>query len=120
MKSKLEEIKSRCEAATKGEWTHGYKDGSGKVGEDDEGGHILGGNYQYLIVRGGREDYLKYGVLAEKDAEFIAHARQDLPWAVGKLEEARGLFNKVLERGVCAIYPRRKLEPEIRKFLEEK
>lgn len=79
---KLKEIGQRCEAATEGPWY---------VGEDYYGGvsvrtkptpatNIDGANA--ILENTGRS----IGDIAKEDAEFIAHARQDIPVLLAEIE----------------------------------
>lgn len=59
---------------TKGQWKHGFSDGSGKAGGDFGGGYILAENDR-VVVHGGLDDWNKpVGVITEDDAHLIAAA----------------------------------------------
>lgn len=84
-------IKARLEKTTPGPWQHGYADESGRA--SDEGGATLvrAVDDDATIVRGGSDDYtVNYGVLNEGDAEFIAHAREDVPALLDRIEVLEG------------------------------
>jgi len=73
--------KKRCEAATGGPWlvTDRNEAGDRYVGPAEE--------YVAIVVR----DALAR-LMTDANAEFIAHARTDLPAALEALEEAKGLI----------------------------
>ena len=76
-RKRLEEIKTRCEAATEGPWVlfdNGFK--SGVAAKDDDFPSICGGPLY--------EGYMSIG---HPDTIFISHARADIPWLLAKLEE---------------------------------
>lgn len=73
MDDRLKEIKARCEAATPGPWEVGYSS--------------LGG-MTVVNVRGSEFPCWKTQIYKD-DAEFIAHARQDVPWLVAEVERLR-------------------------------
>ena len=75
--SRLDEIKARCAAATEGPWVRDMHspDMSGRSG---------------WYIRGPRKLGLRSMVLNSRmlpgDAEFIEHAREDVPWLVDQVE----------------------------------
>lgn len=80
----LEAIKARADAATEGPWH----------GEHDEYGCVQQGNYGWVTPGPGPE----YDVDSEQgkaDAEFVAHARTDIPLLLAELAEAE----RHIERG---------------------
>ena len=100
-KVKLETIKAREKAATPGPWTKSNCDSlSGDrlrkppFGEPD-GWDIEAPCMEVVdheevpgfkeIVMGGWDGH-RYGVLESADSEFIAHAREDIPWLVSEVE----------------------------------
>ena len=92
----LPAIKKLCEAAMEGEWIVKGPSPGIDVGFDDGG--------DYAVVADGHiiaEAFHKVGVgvdvNAEANAEFIAHARSDLPAALEALEEAQGKLRAVRE-----------------------
>jgi hypothetical protein len=88
----LDIIQARADAATEGPWAWeatGEKDNSWAVGliQDDDGEPIEGENEpgDNIVIEGICE-----GIDAHiPDAEFIAHARQDVPALVAELRAAR-------------------------------
>lgn len=80
-KEYLEEVRRRCEAATPGPWIS-YVEGRDHTSGDS------------VIVRGpeGSEEdlYVIGGTAADQD--FIAHARQDIPLLLKKIERLQSLL----------------------------
>ncbi len=76
--SRLEEIKERVKKATKGPWESSENLGDHSVQGPD--GPVAAVTYAYA------EGPIS---LDECDAEFIAHARDDIPWLLEHLKEAR-------------------------------
>ena len=85
MSSRLDEIKARAEAATKGPWSDSAGDGYGPFLAINSAGATVA-----------RCDYGPYE--GSRDAEFVAHARSDVPALVAAVEE-------VLELHKPAIWP---------------
>ena len=79
--SRLEEIKARADAATEGPWVRDMHspDMSGRSG---------------WYIRGPRKLGLRSMVLNSRmlpgDAEFIEHAREDVPWLIERVQELSG------------------------------
>ena len=79
--SRLDEIKARCAAATEGPWVRDMHspDMSGRSG---------------WYIRGPRKLGLRSMVLNSRmlpgDAEFIEHAREDVPWLIERIGELNG------------------------------
>ena len=79
--SRLEEIKARADAATEGPWVRDMHspDMSGRSG---------------WYIRGPRKLGLRSMVLNSRmlsgDAEFIDHAREDVPWLIERIGELNG------------------------------
>lgn len=69
-------IKKRAEAATPGPWEV----------EPDDGGHDMHGFATRTTIR--TPEWARYG-FDEADAEFIAHARTDVPALVAEVESLR-------------------------------
>lgn len=69
--TRLEGIKRRCEAATPGTW------------ERRQG---LYHDHQVAARRVGKNPIIVVGSTFDRDAEFIAHARQDIPTLVREYE----------------------------------
>lgn len=107
------EIKARAEAATPGPWisdgmAHPWKP-SQRSAFDDRGASIDSdatiGHRQEVVVGGAQEEQGgAVGVLLNHDAEFIAHARADVPWLLVELAAARAQaehattqFNRAME-----------------------
>lgn len=81
--------KKRCEAAGPGPWKAERR-------EPYRNEHI--GGHTYLIrAPNGNMPVDKHGIWEEAEAEFIAHARTDLPAALEELEKTRGLLRRVKE-----------------------
>ena len=86
--SRLEEIKARCDAATGGPWVRDMHspDMSGRSG---------------WYIRGPRKLGLRSMVLNSRmlpgDAEFIEHAREDVPWLVEQVERLEAWKVEALE-----------------------
>lgn len=73
---RLEAIKQRAAQATEGPWVKGSYRG---VGED----------YDIETANGGTLDGVMRGMFGrEADADFVAHAREDVPALIEALEEA--------------------------------
>ena len=81
----LQAIKARCDAATPGPWnavpraTEGYVDG------------FLGAEIE------GPPDAQRGQFARMEDAEFIAHAREDIPALVAEIEQLRAEIERVEE-----------------------
>ena len=69
----LEPIKAREVAATEGPWIV-----AGHTREDGE---------RWVVFRGGKGE--DSSILQDQDAEFIAHARQDIPALIAEVEALR-------------------------------
>ncbi len=78
MSERLDEIKARAEAATEGPWTGNNGDGYGAYYVDNPTGRTVA-----------RCDYGPYE--GSRDAEFIAHARTDVPDLVAAVEAVLAL-----------------------------
>ena len=98
-KERLAEIKARTHAASEGPWEH------------DEGGLIevvkpdgsSGGAVAYIHPHGNLRTVMKYNSpFSVPDAEFICHARTDVPELVTTLDEACALLNDLYARFACA------------------
>ena len=116
-KKQIEEIRSRAEAATPGPW-HNYDRGIGyevhvgpatekhwwQAGED---GHERGGECSCI------HDGFRETIPNEQNADFIAHARQDIPDLLDALEAAQkriaeleGVMRSIIgERDPNGFYP---------------
>lgn len=70
--TRLDEIRARLEKATPGPWSLRTGDGEGE-----------------FIVQaiGPVDDYVLLDACPDNDADFIAHSRADLEWAVARIEE---------------------------------
>jgi len=81
-KQKLDEIRARCEAATPGPWHYvsQHKEINEKLMDTDENGAVVG-----ELPNGIAEIY---PINRQSNAEFIAHARQDIPDLLSALENA--------------------------------
>jgi len=79
--SRLSEIKTRLEKTTPGGWHH----------SDAHGSCVVTENRTVMICdldpEGGYRTYTKWSG-RWSDADFIAHARQDIPWLIEQLAEA--------------------------------
>lgn len=82
MSSRLDEIKARAEAATKGPWSDSAGDGYGPFLAINSAGATVA-----------RCDYGPYE--GSRDAEFVAHARTDVPALVAAVEEVLSLHKEV-------------------------
>ena len=91
----IEAAKKRCEEATPGPWWM-----QGRLYEDETG--IAGGVYPdvgfEIDEEGGTTAIIQDGI-SESDADFIAHARTDLPAAIARIE----WLEKMLERAKAII-----------------
>lgn len=77
--SRLDEIKARTEAATEGPWsTEQEVGGAIRVGNEDAWACVT----MTTLGSGGEFDNQK------ADADFVAHAREDVPWLESRLREA--------------------------------
>ena len=88
-KEQLEEIRKRCEAATPGPWTSSRKDIDSYTSNPDEPEygtqHVV-----YVYLQDDEPRFPLFGNNARNNAEFIAHARQDIPALLDALNEAEG------------------------------
>lgn len=97
--AELAAIRERCEAATPGPWVYDAGDEwQPKFGPfDDTGAGIVSEDRMREIVIGGHQDEQggAVGVILNRDAEFIAAARSDVPALLDEVERLRmdlGLF----------------------------
>ena len=81
----VKEARERCEAATEGPWEMFEAKDSPPIVRKVNGQRFV------CEVRG------SWQTMLTKDAEFIAHARSDLPAALEALEEAQGKLDAVEE-----------------------
>jgi hypothetical protein len=95
----LEEIKARCEAATGGPWIihpqRGCAEGDLGIFTRPETGYGLG------VIWGSLAEYEDN---AENNAEFIAHAREDVPALVDEVERLRSQLDALWDRTERASY----------------
>lgn len=76
---KIDELRRLEQAATEGPWRHGFNDGTGKVGENDDGGWIVAMS-DVAVVVGGHDSWgCKSGFKNEADANLSAASRNALP-----------------------------------------
>jgi hypothetical protein len=82
----LEEIEARCSACVPGPWT------SYVEGRD----HTSGSSFIKTGTVDGRrgEDIELFGV-TEKEQDFIAHARQDIPLLVAEVRRLKGILGRI-------------------------
>jgi hypothetical protein len=66
------QIESRCAAATPGPWT----------------AHPYGADFEIRPIACGQD----YGICSQPDAEFIAHARGDVPVLLAEIDRLRGMI----------------------------
>lgn len=98
----LDAVSRRCEAATPGPWKAYHRDGSYSPA-DDESNAGLG-----LEVDGPPDAVLRGTYRRSADAQFIAHAREDIPALLARVreleQEAAALRARVaqLQRGILA------------------
>ena len=78
MTDKIDEIRARCEAATPGKWEADYN----TPFSTDVTGIMADEGYVILADGGFDDEYPR-----EEDAEFIAHAREDIPYLIELLAE---------------------------------
>lgn len=93
MTDRIQEIQARCEAATPGPWEAdetGYDVITKAFSHKDKrtGGYGSEGNFICDLNDG---EYHEYADKTEQvaNAEFIAHAREDMPWLLAQLAELR-------------------------------
>ena len=97
---RLDQIEARANAATKGTWT--------RMGTDDE---------CYIIVQESGDllapfnDYTENHDLTDADADFIAHARSDVPWLI---EQVRFLLGEL----AAAVADNEKKDAALRAVLD--
>lgn len=94
--SKLKAIEERAEKATPAPWQHGFDDGSGRVTKDadwPQGAYIVRGDD--TIVTGGNFEGIACGVEELADADFIAHARQDVPALIAEVRRLREVLHSI-------------------------
>ena len=77
---RLAEIRARAEAATPGPWT---------LGPCSHGGQILQRGDDSSRETRHPQTYLQ--IVPDSDAEFIAHARTDIPYLLGRIEHLEHL-----------------------------
>lgn len=105
LETKLKEIKERCNAATEGPWDAKYSE------------HMKGYENEDWILYSGKRNlcsqnyYSTPGILKEGDAQFIAHARTDVPML---LEMINALSLWLLEKDMPKIYE--ELEKIVEKY----
>ena len=97
--SRLDEIEKRAENATKGPWTYG----SGCVFTDKS--CVTDGVFEYVV------DSFRAG--NEPNAEFIAHAREDIPWLVAEVKRLRAQDNETRGRLTDALKQADRLSGEV-------
>jgi hypothetical protein len=89
--TRIEEIKNRAEKTTVGPWGvntgHFVVASCGHSNDDDKDYEVCGNGY---LMRDGVGDSD-----AKTDAEFIAHARTDIPYLLSKVEAAEKLAQEV-------------------------
>ncbi|PCK21866.1 hypothetical protein CEY02_06540 [Bacillus pumilus] len=76
---KLEEIRQRADAATEGEWCEGYN--------------------HYVLIDNFKGSYQTFSVATctrKEDTEFIAHARQDIPWLISEIDRLNSGIDSVI------------------------
>lgn len=112
--TRLEQIKSRADAATEGpwEWKDAYdfrehiehqKQGLEADCENIEQGRMTLDSPDKRVLEEWSEHADDAGLEIKKlDAQFIAHARADVPWLAGHLDIATGLLliirNKITDK----------------------
>lgn len=77
----LDAIKARAEAATKGPWKFTPK--------------ILGIKNTTVMAGGEQVGYFSVGQAQPHDAEFISHARQDIPALLAEVERLQAIVERV-------------------------
>ena len=94
--NRLDKIEARANAATEGPWEwEGKSDEMWPQGENS----LMatgGAEPEYVLMAWG---YDAYGITAEcdADAEFIAHARTDVPWLLEQVERRDKALEAVLD-----------------------
>lgn len=78
----LEEVRKRCNAATKGPWIS-FLEGRDHLGGDSVIGRGIDRSEDDLYLTGG----------SAEDQDFIAHARQDIPLLLDEIERLRKLLD---------------------------
>lgn len=94
-KAELDAIRERVSKATLGPWE---SDGGASNGEPvrpyySRGAFITDAHFQDIVCGGQEEQGDPVGVLLNADADFIAHARDDIPALIAEIER----LNKVLD-----------------------
>ena len=84
-KRRISEIRARCEAATPGRWVW-FRD---SILASEKGGFVLSS----CLYNDGSE--LGYLDITQGDADFIAHAREDIPWLLDQLDKARAEIDQL-------------------------
>lgn len=90
------EIQARAQAATKGPWSVVTGSGGAYVKDvmsDATGDHVVCWGH----------DYDDYGSMSVEDARFCAHARQDIPWLLQRLDEAEQEKEKTIAAMMARI-----------------
>lgn len=78
--TKLEQIRERCNRATEGPWISFIEDRD----------HTCGSNF----IKTSGNDIELIGATVD-DQDFIANARQDIPWLISEVCRLNGLLNNI-------------------------
>jgi predicted metal-dependent phosphoesterase TrpH len=104
---RLEEIRKRAEAATKGPWESKCRS-VGNEGNDPAWPekdflqfHVRWTDGSEVEVVGPKEVTWGRGDFYGRDADFIAHAREDIPWLLSELERMDALYRSAMK--ICPI-----------------
>lgn len=76
---RIETIRKRAEAATPGPWDAGLRSVCGEAFGEEGLWEWFGASPR------------------EHDADFIAHAREDIPWLLAEVERLRGVCDELIE-----------------------
>lgn len=81
-------IRRRAETATAGAWGWHYYDGYTALSAFEPPGGGEGINPVLSVAERDMDDLVDYVQVTRSDAEFIAHAREDIPWLLDALTKA--------------------------------
>ena len=126
--SRLEEIEARAQAATPGPWEVSYwyewhRADSRRCAETCGRGktplatrmavkyehHATGRSVEDIVVAGRHHlicpghGYEESGSIDEAEAEFIAHARSDVPWLLAEVRHLREKFREFVHDEWCSM-----------------
>lgn len=96
MASRLEQIKARSKGLTPEPW---------RLFSVDDGSELQDAGYAFSIVSSTGEAVAEVldRCVGELNAQFLANAREDLPWCVAWIDQAKALIEQMLETNKAGI-----------------